>query len=353
MPYLIGKQELVDFVNPGTFIPPFLQKAYNIINNWQNGCLEFELHTSGSTGVPKKILLERDKIEYSALLTAETFGIKSGDNLLCCLNVESVAGFMMIMRAVVNGCNLIITEPTASPLGDIEQRIDFAAFVPLQLEKILQTGFSGISKLNRMKAILAGGAPVSAALEDKIQKIQSPVFQTYSMTETYTHVAVKRLNGPFKSDKYFPLKDVNLSLDSRGCLVIQSPVTNNSILATNDLAEIYPDGSFSWLGRYDNVVNSGGVKIQIESTEEHIREILHANTINNPFFLAALPNEKLGQKLVMVIENNAEIEKIKVILKERLPKYHAPSEIFITPRIELTLSGKFDKIKTLKKLDIQ
>jgi O-succinylbenzoic acid--CoA ligase len=354
MPYLIGKQQSVDFVSiiPETMeqLPEAMQAAAHFIAQWQGGQQEFEIKTSGSTGQPKAILWQREKMEYSATLTGRTFGIRAGDTLLCCLNVSSTGGLMMVVRALVLGCDLIITEPTANPLPGLDKRIDFASFVPLQMEAILQSGYAEIQQLNRMKAILLGGAPIGKELAMRLQRVQAPIFQTYSMTETYSHVATRRINGPFNSENYTPLEAVKLSLDTRGCLIVESPITNGLPLITNDLAEIMPDGSFKWLGRWDQVINSGGVKISIEATEENAAAILKAHAVQNRFFLSGIPDKKLGQQLVMVMEGEAKKEEILIWLREGLPHYHSPKELFFVTAIALTHSGKMDKKATLKEI---
>ncbi|MGZ5244750.1 MAG: AMP-binding protein, partial [Bacteroidia bacterium] len=174
-------------------MPNHLRSVAELILDWKVGKQEFLLHTSGSTSKPKPIYLQRDKIIYSAKLTARTFGLQAGDTLLCCLGTNYIAGFMMVMRALVLDCHLYVTPATGNPLTNIDSdtKLDFAAFVPLQLETIYTCGEKCFQILNKMKAVIVGGAAVSPQLEAKVQGLQVPVYHTYSMTETYTHVAIR------------------------------------------------------------------------------------------------------------------------------------------------------------------
>jgi o-succinylbenzoate---CoA ligase len=336
-------------------LPSEMQGAAKLVAGWQSGKKTFELKTSGSTGIPKTIQLYRDKIEYSAHQTAQAFGINPGDTLLCCLGLNYVAGFMMVMRALVIGCNLVIEESVSNPLAAIPeyQNIDFASFVPLQIEAILNDERT-LRKLKKLKTILLGGAPVNESLQIKLQEIRVPVYHSYAMTETYTHVAIRRLNGEKRSKYYYPMPGVLLSADSRGCLVIKSFVTDNNPLITNDLVELNPDGSFLWVGRYDNIINSGGIKIQIEKIETVCENIFVGMGISQAFFAAGLPDERLGQKLVIVVEDKQWGEKMinnfNDQLSARLGKYEVPKDILFVDSILKTATGKVDRNGTIGRL---
>ncbi len=334
-------------------LPEEIRSAAILISEWEFGKPYFDLNTSGSTGSPKRIILDREKIEFSALQTANAFNLMPGDTLLCCLGLHYVAGFMMVMRAIVNDCNLLITEQKSNPFEDLTSgiKIDFASFVPIQMETMLKNDHA-LKLMNSMKAILVGGAGVSDALEKQIQMLQIPVFHTYSMTETYTHVAVRQINGLNKQSAYYPLPGVLISLDERGCIVINSFLTNHKPLITNDMGEILEDGSFRLLGRADNVINSGGVKIQAEKIESVCIEVLSELGLNPIFFAAGIDDEKLGQKLVLVIEGKAfekeMINKFNDQLSMKLPKYEIPKEILFIDKIVLTKTGKIDRKATMQ-----
>lgn len=341
-------------------LPADLQNAANIIINWKEGADNFSIKTSGSTGKPKEIWLKRHLMEKSAHLTGKTFGISAGDTLFCCLSTESIAGMMMVIRALVLDCDLYVTAPSNNPLKNVPEntKLDFAAFVPMQMQQLISESLDKISLLNDMKAIILGGAPVSwpflKSLSDA--EIKCPVYHTYGMTETYTHVAIRLLNGEKgASDYYSPLEGVKLSLDDRNCLVIESEITEGQKLVTNDVVELNKDDSFRWLGRFDNVIISGGVKIQAEEVER-AAEILLAGKGKTGIrlFAASLPDEKLGQKLVLVIEDELCPENKKTdffnALKKQLPKYHAPKELFFISKFKETASGKIDRISIVKEI---
>jgi len=334
-------------------LPEDIRGAAVLISEWEAGKSFFELKTSGSTGVPKKILLDRNKIAYSALQTAKAFDLKPGDTLLCCLGLNYIAGFMMVMRAIVNDCNLVIAPQSSNPIQDINPqiKIDFASFVPVQMETMMHEAHS-MEVMNQMKAILVGGAAVSDSLEKQLQKLTVPVFHTYSMTETYTHVALKQINGPLKKSSYYPLPGVDISLDGRGCIVINSALTDHKPLITNDLGEILPDGSFRLLGRSDNVINSGGIKIQAEKIEAVCSRVFAKLGLNPAFFATGIEDNILGQKLVLVVEGKAWGKEMIHIFNDQLSmilgKYEMPKQILFVDTIALTQTGKIDRKQTMK-----
>jgi len=352
MPYLINKARRIEFkdidLSALNSYPNEFQPAAALISQWKSGQNVFELQTSGSTGVPKTIQLQRDKIIFSAKQTRQAFGLQPGDTLFCCLGLHYIAGFMMVMRALVLDCNLVVEEPVSNPLSGLNEdiKIDFASFIPLQMEAML-SDLKALKIMNGMKAILLGGGPVSANLEEKLQALKVPVYHTYSMTETYTHVAIKLINTPNKSQTFKPLPGVKLSIDTRGCLVINSYLTDNEDLVTNDLVYIHENGSFTWLGRNDNVIISGGIKIQLEKIENACAQVFMDLKLNRAFFAAGIPDEKLGQKLVLVVEGEGLSEEminaINDQLSRALGKYELPKEVLFIKKFVLTRTGKLDR----------
>lgn len=359
MPVITGKGVAIAFDRLSSKnmheLPTYMQPAAQLLLDWKEGKGSFPMQSSGSTGEPKTFMLGRDKIEYSARLTAEIFDLKAGDNLLLCLGANYIAGFMMVMRAIVNGCNLVVTEVSSNPFEDLPEgiKIDFASFIPMQMETLLQKG-QYVKRLNSMKAILVGGGPVNEALAQKIRQLKAPVVQTYSMTETYTHVAIRYLNGSKRAENYYPLPGVSLSRDERGCLVISSFVTDHQPLATNDIVEFQADGSFRWIGRWDNVINSGGVKIQLEKVEQAVHEALEATGIERSLFAAGIADDRLGEKLVVVIEGEElpveVIEAVHAKLKEKLTVYELPKQFYFINKISLTRTGKVDRLGGIRLL---
>lgn len=367
MPFLLNDNFKIKFdsisKNNISTLPADLQKAAGIICSWNENVQTFSIKTSGSTGKPKEIQLKRHLMEKSARLTGKTFGLQAGDTLFCCLSTESIAGLMMVVRALVLDCNLFVIPPSSKPLQEIPDntKLDFAAFVPMQMQQIISESPGKFSILNHMKAIILGGAPVSESFLKSLleAKIHCPVYHTYGMTETYTHLATRLLNSENgASEFYYPLEGVKLSLDERGCLVIESDITEGEKLVTNDVVELNDkDRSFRWLGRFDNVIISGGVKIQAEEVERAAEKLLSEK--NKPalrLFAASLPDDKLGEKLVLVIEDDnwSKNEKSAFLneLKTALPKYHAPKDVFFVSKFKETATAKIDRKATLREINV-
>jgi o-succinylbenzoate---CoA ligase len=329
------------------------QKALDFCQVWLDGQEDFVLHTSGSTGVPKPISLARSQLLASANMTLKTFGLGAGDIFLVNLNVEFIAGVMMLVRGMVAGATLVIVEP--NPIKNIDNiAFDFGAFVPYQLQKILEESSEKVDVLNKMKAIIVGGAGVNIALDEQIQAIKSPVFSTYGMTETVSHVAVKRLNGANKNSYFQKLANIELGIDTRNCLNIKGLVTKNELVQTNDIVEFLNKDEFKLLGRFDNVINSGGVKIQLEKVEKSIESYFLSEGINKRFWTAGIDDDSLGQKLILIVESLEELgfQTMKKQLSFTLSKYEIPKEIYYSSPFLETASGKIDKKSILKSLNL-
>ncbi|MES2519223.1 MAG: AMP-binding protein [Bacteroidota bacterium] len=327
------------------------QKVIDFCQKWLTGQLEFVLKTSGSTGEPKPIFLNRNQMIASAKLTGKTFELKRGDSALVCLNVDYIAGMMMLVRGMVLGLKLIVVEPSSNPLELLEDKdFDFAAFVPLQLQTILDSQVN-IRIVNGMKAVIVGGAAVNEVLEKKIQELTVPVFSTYGMTETVSHIAVRRMNGVGKSDNFTVLEGVKVGLDERNCLNIIADASNNELIQTNDIVEMLGENTFKLMGRFDNIINSGGVKIQLEKVEKATENDIQ---MLNPkrYFAYGIPDEKLGQKLVLVLEKDFldqnEIDSFLKNIGSVLSKYEIPKEILFIEKFLETPTGKVDKRGTIE-----
>lgn len=327
------------------------QKVVNFCQKWILQQQEFILKTSGSTGEPKPIILTRNQMIASAKLTGKTFGLEVGDRALVCLNIDYIAGIMMLVRGMELGLKLTIVEPSKNPFQNLENPcFDFHAFVPLQLQNLLENE-KNVEFLNKSKAIIVGGAAVNEALEKEIQKLNAPVYSTYGMTETVSHIAVKRLNGTNKNDNFQVLEGVNIGIDIRNCLNIIAEATNNFLIQTNDIVEIINEKEFQLIGRFDNIINSGGVKIQLEKVEKLIaNEIKILNP--NRYFAYGIEDEKLGQKLVLFVEGEAVNLEIKntflTNIQSVLLKYEIPRKICFVERFMETATGKIDKKAVIK-----
>lgn len=301
------------------------------------------VRTSGSTGAPKDMVLQKQAMVNSALATGSYFGIMEGDSALLCLPGNYIAGKMMFIRAIVLGLELDHVAPTSSPLDYRDKQYDFCAMVPLQLEKSLH-------KLGGMKTLLVGGAPLSDELRSKAQETKTRIFETYGMTETCTHVAARPINNLSEAYKkaHVPFKtlpNITVTKDDRGCLIITAPDLLTPPVITNDVVDIVSETEFYWLGRFDNVINSGGIKLVPEQIEHKI-----ANSIESRFFIAGIPDKKLGQKLVLILEgeNKQEdlINKLKAI--NALEKFEIPKEIISIPKFKETAGGKILRTSTLE-----
>ncbi|MVM41858.1 AMP-binding protein [Spirosoma sp. HMF3257] len=364
---------------------PYETEALAFCRAWLSGQTEFTLHTSGSTGTPKPIQLTRAQMQASAHLTGQTLGLQSGDAALVCLNIRYVAGVMMLVRGLELGLPMTIIEPTGNPFINVNpssNHFAFTALVPLQLQTILETGDSNtLAILNGMKAILVGGAATSPALEQALQVITAPVYATYGMTETVSHIALRRLNGPDASELFTALTGVDLGTDERGCLHITSAATNFERIQTNDVVDLIDSTHFRLLGRADRVINSGGVKVQPEQVEQLIQNVLatiDSGKTSKRLFVMGLPDERLGQRVVVVCERGGkgvehgargrehgarsaeqhDVEglegdvwsKIQEVIREKLGAYAVPKELIAVDQFIETPTGKVDQKATVAQI---
>lgn len=342
---------------------PYEAQAMSFAQSWQSGQTEFTLHTSGSTGTPKPIQLTRNQMQASAELTGRTFDLQPGDSALCCLNINYVAGTMMLVRALALGLKLTIVEPTGNPLASFDPdttRFDFLAFVPLQLQTILEQTPENVAILNRAKAVLLGGAATSPAQEHQLQIIQAQVFATYGMTETVSHIAIRRLNGPEATDFFTALEGVELGTDERDCLNIRAAASNHQLVQTNDVVEWVdaqvPHRQFRLLGRADSIINTGGVKVQPERVEQVIQNVLAEQNLSARLFVAGVPDERLGQRIVLVVEGNEAVQQqIRGLqpqwserVREAVGPYAVPKAIIFAASFHETPTGKVDRRATLE-----
>ena len=318
------------------------------------GINSFIITTSGSTGKPKPLEISRGQMLISARLTGKFLDLKAGEKSLIVLSTEYIAGMMMLVRGFVLDLEINIFDVSSNPLKDINDIYDFSAFVPMQLYEIIKNTPDKINLLNSMKNIIIGGGIINYNLEKELVKLKSNIYHTYGMTETITHIALRKVNGDDRKDYFTTLDDVKISQDDRGCLIINSPVTNNQNIITNDLVQILSERHFRILGRIDNVINSGGVKIQAEKVESAFDKVLVDLNLNIKFFISALNEEKYGEMLIAVFESDEfSIDLEKEIFKRLnlcLKKYEIPKKFLFTKKILETKTGKFDKINTLNKI---
>lgn len=317
---------------------------------WLTSQSAFTLHTSGSTGVPKPITLSREQMQASACFTGTALGLQAGDRALVCLSTDYIAGVMMLVRGIELGLALTVVAPRRNPLAGFsaETRFDFTAVVPMQMQAILDSPQRMIA--DHMKAIIIGGAAVPPSLESDLQTLNAAVYNSYGMTETVSHIALRRLNGPHTDAYFVPFAEVTLGLDKRHCLTITSILSGGKTIVTNDRVDLLPDGRFRWLGRVDNVINSGGYKVQAEQVEAALHAVLGEN---QRVLVGGLPDAMFGERIVAVIESEGWDDSAatdlhnNLLQSEQLHPYELPRQIIYLPRFPETSSGKIDRQATL------
>lgn len=317
---------------------PALWDLYLFLNEWFNDFPVITVHTSGSTGTPKELIVRKDRMMQSARLTCEFLNLKKGESALLCMNLRYIGAMMVVVRSLVAGLNLIVRPASGHPMADIKAPLRFVAMVPLQVYNTLQVSEEK-EQLEQTDILIIGGGAVDEALEMKIKHLPTAVYSTYGMTETLSHIALRRLNGALASKHYFPFSSVKLSLSAENTLVIDAPLVCDEILQTNDIARIYPDGSFMILGRKDNVINSGGIKIQAEEIEK----LLHP-FVPVPFVITSVPDPRLGQAVTLLIVGQLDTRELENKLQATLEPYYRPKHIFITKSIPQTENGKIDRV---------
>jgi len=318
---------------------------YAFILEWFDEKLHVQAKTSGSTGAPKPIDLEKEKMIQSAKMTGEFFNFEKGQTALLCLSPQFIAGKMMLVRAIIWQMQLICVEPDGHPLKELNQPIDFAAMIPLQvLNSIHNT-----DQIQQIKSILIGGGAIDQKLNEQIQKLNTQFYASFGMTETLSHIAIKTLNGSNKSNTYKALKGITLSVDERNCLEIDAPKLLNKRITTNDIVKLISNSEFEWIGRHDHVINSGGLKLFPEQIEEKL-----ISFIDEPFFLIGIPDEHLGEKMILIIESKDKSElkkkKIQAKIDAYLEKFQRPRDIFFLSKFERTLTNKIQRKASLTRL---
>ncbi len=301
----------VHFLDPD---PSFRSNIEEFLELWNNEEDFISAYTSGSTGTPKEIRLQKKRMIASAKATLEFLGIKEGDSALLCLPADKVGGMMMIVRSIVGKLKLYAVAPSSSPIKNIGFHIDFAAMVPMQLENSFEE-----LKHNQIDKLIVGGAPMPSELNEKCSILTTSVYQTYGMTETYSHVAMRKCGST--QNLYEALPGVSFS-ELGGKLVIRAPHIEVENLVTNDEVELNSPTRFRWLGRSDFTINSGGIKIHPEEIERRL-----SRAISAPFFVFGEQDSQLGESLTLCIEG-PKFEVRKKQLEALVPRYKCPKKIY-------------------------
>ena len=316
---------------------PHHHALYLFLREWFSSSPTLTLHTSGSTGTPKEIMVRKEQMIESARITRDFFQLKKDDNALLCLPLDYIAGKMMVVRALYAGLDLWPVEPSGHPLKQISRPVDFAAMVPLQVYNSLKTKGEK-NRLSRIGRLIIGGGVIDPSLEEALKEFPNEVYSTYGMTETVSHIALRKINGSEAEEFYTPLENVSVRLSEEDTLVIDAPCVADEILFTNDIAQLKPDNTFRILGRKDNVINTGGIKVQIEEVERLLRPHVTGN-----FVITSVPHPKLGEAVVLLIEPTADPVAVKKAVEQLLPRYQQPLHILTVDAIPLTRSGKIDR----------
>ena len=326
----------------------------DFLSEWNNDSDRVLVHTSGSTGNPKPMMVEKKRMLNSARITCDFLGLKPGDSALLCMSLDYIAGKMVVVRSIERHLHLISVSPSGHPLKDVNKEITFAAMVPMQVYNTLQVPEER-ERLSRIRHLIIGGGAIDAALEQELQSLPGDIaiWSTYGMTETLSHIALRRINGDEPSEWYQPFDSVRISQTEEGCLVIDAPQVCAETLVTNDIVEIEPyiynkvgKLRFRIKGRKDNVICSGGIKIQIEEVETLLKPHLE-----KPFMLAKKKDEKFGEIAVLLSEDE-DIKKVEATVRRLLSdesekssdhkkyKYWIPKEFRYVEHLPLTETGK-------------
>jgi O-succinylbenzoic acid--CoA ligase len=328
-------------------LPPWEKEIWLVVSQLlDDSVTNFTVFTSGSTGKPKQIVHTRQALLNSAKMTCHALQLKQANAALLCLPADKIGGMMIIARCFINKMILYCIQPSANPLVSLNNDIhfDLASFTPMQINGIIKYP-ELFNRANDISKILLGGQDISPALQQAVTGMSNQVYATFGMTETVSHIALKRLNGP-NADKYFKTQPgIKINTDDRNCLVIEAPELGQPHLVTNDIIHQISATEFEWLGRYDNVINTGGIKIYPEMVEQQL-----AVYISLPFFIAGMPDEKTGEKPVIAVEaeklSNIQIQQITHALNQ-LEKYHRPKEILLIPHFLKTENNKLLRAQSL------
>jgi len=314
---------------------PYEKNAGDFLLDWLNDKDYLQVRSSGSTGIPKDIRIKKQFMVNSAIATGNYFMLSPGDTALHCLPANFIAGKMMLVRAMILGLEIDLVEPSSFPVYDDYKTYDFCAMVPMQIQ-------NSLDRIKNIRTIIVGGAPVSQSLTDALQTLRTKVYATYGMTETCSHIAIRPLNSRSGKTYYKVLEGINISQDERGCLVIVAPDLSEEKIETNDIVKLHSKSEFEFLGRFDNMINSGGIKLFPELIEAKLRD-----KIKERFFIASKPDDRLGEKVILVIEGNVDTTNASTF--KELDPYEIPKSIYIVDRF-VEINQKIQRKKTLELL---
>lgn len=319
----------------------FELEVFLFLKEWFSDSATIKVKTSGSTGTPKDMNVEKKRMMQSAVLTCSFLNLKPQDKALLCMPMQYIAGKMVVVRSLVCGLDLYPVTPSGNPFKDMNTVFDFAALVPLQVFNTLAQP-TELKQLKAVKNLIIGGGAVDSKIEAVLKDFPYNVYSTYGMTETLSHIALRKINGEEASSHYIPFSSVTLSLSEDNTLIIDAPLVAEHRLHTNDVVEMTDEGHFRIVGRVDNIINTGGIKVQTEEVERVLKDY-----IDIPFAIASLPDTKFGEIIVLVSEQYIDID----LLVNIEPNYYIPKKNILIDKIPMTETSKIDRTHLKKKIN--
>ena len=333
---------LTEFLNDAE-TPEWEARIFRFILEFLNDDTTITQQTSGTTGKPKTLTLTKSALIASAKITLETLNIPRSGTAFLCLPIDYIAGKMLVVRALVGQMNLFYSEPSSMPELEGIGKIDLCSMVPMQAYNI----FSDYDMLHAMGTLLVGGSEIRPELEEMLQSLKEPAYETFGMAETCSQVGIRRINGEEKDTKFKILKGFDISVDERSCMVVNADFLGEEIV-TNDIIELIEGGYFIWHGRKDNLINSGGKKVHPETIESLIMA-----RVGHPVAVCGVDDEKLGQRIVLAVEKQycSDTKDLENLVKEVLMSHQQPKEFLLLDKIPLNNAFKIDRISLKKEID--
>ena len=314
---------------------------YPFLSEWTGNADKISTYTSGSTGKSKEISIYKKHMIASANATIDFFDLKKGSTFLICLPLSTIGGKMMLIRALISEGQVILTKPSQKPNLNTSEKIDFCALTPMQITNYLNDNLD----LNNIDKLIIGGGPVHHSLTQKMEHLKTKCYHTFGMTETISHIAIKKLNQIKIKADFECLNHVQISTNKNNNLTIKSEKLGINSITTNDIVEITGNQLFKWIGRSDNIINSGGVKISPESIENILSNTLPSNS----FFTSSIKDSKLGEKFILISNFSNNLPTIKKAIGKIENSIHRPKYIYLIESFEYTFSNKINRESTKTK----
>lgn len=352
--WINGRRVLLDDITAGRAdaLSPAEQHTFGFVRDWFSETDTFVVQTSGTTGAPKQITFRRDQFTAGALMTLQALELSASTPAISCIDTRYIGGKMMLVRSFVGGMPLYITDPSANPFLHLPTlRSAFAAMVPYQIQAVLTSEQASV--FHELHTVIIGGAPLDEKTAEKLAPYRCRFYATYGMTETLSHIALKRLNGEEKQSYFQTLPAVHISRDDRGCLLIEADHLEGKVV-TNDLVEIIAQNKFQWLGRWDNVINTGGIKVSPEKVEEVVAAIFNSLNIRQRFFIHGVDDARLGKKVTLIIEGTDPLspvfEAALSAIRHQLSPYERPRLLLRADAFVYTETGKINRAASFQRV---